>query len=161
MDNPHVIGMLVQCGATNVESCIGIAKTNEKHNALSVLLLILAAQTGNLDKSVLQKVCEKQDSISTIVIRDTETRKKIMTNDFQRNYFMYSMATPLEIARHSGHTSVRDKLLFVLGVFDTSGYVYWHGLQLQQLEIEWLRKIAWVKDFTLSRNGLKSLYLYK
>ena len=116
MDNPHVIGVLVQCGATNVESCTGIAKTNEKHNALIVLLLILAAQTGNLDKSVLQKVSEKQNSIPTVVFRDTETKKAIFMNDIQRNYLMYSMAPPLEIARRSGHTSMRDRLLFILGV---------------------------------------------
>ena len=140
-DNPHVIGVLVQYGAMIIESCIGVAKANERHDALTMLLLLLAAHTGNINKSVLRKVCEKQNSMF----------------DFQMDHYMCSMAAPLQIAHCSGHTDVRDKLLFVLGVYYTSGCVYWHGLQLQRLEIKWLRKITWVKDLILSKNRLKTL----
>ena len=43
------------------------------------------------------------------------------------------------------------------GVNWEEGYVYWNGLQLCDLEIAWLRKIAWVRNLGLARNGFSSL----
>ena len=37
------------------------------------------------------------------------------------------------------------------------GTVFWHDLQLNELEVAWLWKVQWVKELHLARNGFKFL----
>jgi len=64
---------------------------------------------------------------------------------------------PIEITRRTFVTTVHEALLLKTDVLVDEGTVSWHGLQLLQLEISWLKKIEWVKIFRLARNELSTL----
>ena len=149
MDKPFVIGKLLQTGTTNFEKCILLnmidkcikrARMREKPNAHCMLLLLFAALTGNV--TILQKLHG-----------EPAPNKEFRIYGISITY----ITVPLQIAQCSGHTDVRDWLLFMIGVDQENGYVMWQGLQLQQLEIAWLRKVSWVKNLRLCRNRLKAL----
>lgn len=152
-DNHLNVGKLVLKGAKELQSCLQYAKDEKKPRARAMLLLLVAAQTG--DKAIIQKLfgepapglLNKQDYNDNAF---GDVQKAVLSGNI-------STVLPIEIARRNGWRQVREELLLKTDVNQEEGYVYWHGLRLLQLEIVWLRKIAWVKKLRLARNGFKSL----
>ena len=153
MDNHVIVGKLVMKGATNVMECIRIAKEGKKSHARAMLLLIMAAQTGNV--AIVHKLFGEPAP-------DLENKQ-----DYEDDGFLdvlkavlsgnVSTIVPIEIAHRSNQARLREEILMKTDVNQEEGYVYWDELQLHQLEVTWLRKIAWVKQLRLARNGFKSL----
>ena len=152
-DNHLNVGKLVVKGAKELQSCLQYAKEEKKPHARAMLLLIIAAQTG--DKAIVQKLFgepapglqNKQD------YEDDEFR------DVQNAMLSGNISTvvPVEIAHRNGKNRVMEELLIKTDVNQEKGYVYWHGLHLLQLDIAWLKKIVWVKKLRLAKNGFTSL----
>ena len=152
-DNHINVGKLVVKGAKDLPACLEYAKDEKKPHARAMLLLIIAAQSG--DKAIVQKLFGEPAS-------GLQNKSEYEDDGFrqvQEAVLSGSISTivPIEIARCNGQSQVREELLLKTDVNQEEGYVYWHGLRLLQLHIAWLRKIAWVKKLRLARNGFKSL----
>ena len=151
-DNPVNIGKLVAKGSTNISECLRYSKDTRKPNARAMLLLIKAAQTG--DVAIVQKVFGERAP----GLKDPQEYEDDEFHEVQEAALCLDNLTrvPMEIARQKQHQDVREDLLFRTNVNKEEGYVYWHGLQLLKLDMSWLKKIAWVKKLRLGRNGLQS-----
>ena len=70
-----------------------------------------------------------------------------------------SAALTIEIARRHNQPAVCEELLLRTDVNEEDKLVCWHRLRLQVhvLEMNWLRRIPWVKKLGLARNGFQSL----
>ena len=152
-DNHVNVGKLVVKGAKELQSCLQYAKDKKKPHARAMLLLIIAAQTG--DKEIVRKVFAEPAP----GLQNKQDYEDDAFGDVQKAVLSgkISMIIPIEIAGRNGQSQVREELLLKTDVNQEEGYVYWHGLRLLQLDIAWLRKIAWVKKLRLARNGFKSL----
>ena len=139
-------------GATELQACLQYAKKEKKPHACAILLLIIGAKTG--DKAIIQNLFD--EPVPDLQSRQGyenefgDVRKAILSGNI-------STVVPIEIARRYGQIQVREELLLKTDVNQEEGYVNWHGLRLLQLDVAWLRKIAWVKKLRLSWNGFKSL----
>ena len=141
-DNAFNVGKLVVKGAKEIRECLKYAEIEKKHNAHALLLMIMAAQTGDIE--MIRKLCgEPAPGFEDVQVA-------MRSNDV-------STLVPIEIARRSGKSQVRQELLLMTDVNQEEGYVYWHGLRLLQLEMLWLSRISWVKTFRLARNGFTFL----
>ena len=140
-------------GAKELQSCLQYAKDKKKPHACAMLLMIMAAQTG--DKEIVQRLFGEP----VPGLQDREDYADDGFGDVMKAVLSGNISTvvPIEIARHNGQTQVREELLLRTNVNEEEAYVYWHGLQLCQLNIAWLRKIAWVRKLGLARNGFDSL----
>ena len=147
------IGKLVVKGAKNLQSCLQYAKDEKKPQARAMMLMIIAAQTG--DKAIVQKLFGEPAP----GLQNKQDYEDDGFGDVQRAVLSGNISTvvPIEIARCNGQNQVREALLLKTDVNQEEGYVYWHGLRLLSLDIAWLRKITWVKKLRLARNGFKSL----
>ena len=152
-DNHLNVGKLVVKGARELKECLQYAKDEKKPQARAMLLLIIAAQTG--DKAIVQKLFGEPAPGLT----NKQDYEDDGFGDVQKAVLSGNISTvvPIEIARRNGQNQVREELLLKTDVNQEEGYVYWHGLRLLQLDIAWLRKIAWVKKLRLARNGFKGL----
>ncbi|MCG8623206.1 MAG: hypothetical protein MJE68_14570, partial [Proteobacteria bacterium] len=152
-DNHLNVGKLVVKGAKELLSCLQYAKEEKKPQARAMLLLIIAAQTG--DKAIIQKLFSEPAP----GLQNKQDYEDDAFGDVQKSVLSGNISTivPIEIARRNGQSQVREELLLKTDVNQEEGYVYWHGLRLLSLDIAWLRKIAWVKKLRLARNGFKSL----
>ena len=152
-DNHINIGKLVVKGAKELKECLRYSKDEKKPHARAMLLLLMAAKTG--DKAIIQKLFGEPAPD----LRNKQDYEDDGFGDVQKAVLSGNIPTvvPIEIARRNGQSLVRQELLLKTDVNQEEGYVYWHGLRLLQLDIAWLRKIAWVKKLRLARNGLKSL----
>ena len=152
-DNHLNVGKLVVKGARNLQACLIYAKDEKKPHARAMLLLIIAAQTGN--KAIVQKLFgEPVPGLQNMAEYEDEGFRQVQEAVLSGNI---STLVPIEIARRNGQAQVREELLLKTDVNQEEGYVYWYGLRLLQLDVGWLRKIAWVKDLILARNGFKTL----
>ena len=153
-DNHFNIGKLVMKGAKNLDDCLEFARRQNKPHTCAMLMLIKAASSGN--KAIIQKLygdtVDEQDNSSKDLYYDgfSEMQKAVLSGKI-------STIFPIEIARRNGHPQVREELLLKTDVNQEEGYVYWHGLRLVQLEVSWLRRIEWVKQLRLAKNGFKKL----
>lgn len=152
-DNHVNIGKLVVKGAKELQSCLQYAKDEKKPCARAMLLLIIAAQTG--DKAIIQKLFAEPAP----GLQNKQDYEDDAFGDVQKAVLSGNISTvvPIKIAYRNGQSQVREELLLKTDVNQEDGYVYWPGLRLLQLDIAWLRKIAWVKKLGLARNGFKSL----
>ena len=152
-DNHLNVGKLVVKGAKDLPACLKYAKDEKKPHARAMLLLIIAAQSG--DKAIVQKLFhEPAPGLQNKSEYNDDGFHKVQEAVLSGSI---STSIPLEIAHEYGQCKVREELLLRTDVNQEEGYVYWHGLRLLQLDIAWLRKIAWVKKLTLARNGFRSL----
>ena len=152
-DNHLNVGKLVLHGATNIPECLRYATDEIKPNARAMLLLIKAAQRG--DVAIVQKMFgEPAPGLQNRQEYEDDGFRLVQEAALSGNI---STVMPIEIARRKRQHNVREELLFKTDVNEEEGYVYWHGLRLLQLDISWLRKITWVKKLRLARNGLKIL----
>ena len=152
-DNHINVGKLVVKGAKDLQLCLQYAKDERKPCTRAMLLLIIAAQTG--DKAIIQKLFDEPAP----GLQNKQDYEDDAFGDVQKAVLSGNISTvvPIEIARRNSQNQVREELLLRTDVNQEEGYVYWHGLHLLQLDIAWLRKIAWVKKLRLARNGFKSL----
>ena len=150
--NHSIIGKLVIKGAANIEEALRLATTEKKHQTCAMLLLVMAAM--NNDHSIVLKLFgepvpnQKGREISEEGLQEVQT--VVRTGKV-------STVIPMEIAQHKQSRAVREELLLRTDVNQLDGSVLWHGLQLKELEVAWLRKIQWVKRLHLARNGFKTL----
>ena len=152
-DNHINVAKMILKGATAIPECLKCAKEEHKHRARAMLLLIIAAQTG--DKAIIQKLfgepapsLHNQEEYEDHEFR--QVQEAVISNSI-------STVVPIEIARRNGNRQVRGDLLLRMDVNQKEGYVYWHGLRLTELDTAWLSEITWVKKFRLPRNDFKSL----
>ena len=152
-DNHFNIGKLMIKGAKELHECLKYAKEQKKPHARAMLLMIIAAQTGDI--AIIQKLFGEPAPN----LKDKEDYEDNSFPDVQKTVLSGNVSTvvPIEVARRNGQSQVREELLLKTDVNQEEGYVYWHGLRLLQLDIAWLRKIAWVKKLRLARNGFKTL----
>ena len=152
-DSHYHIGILVVKGAKDLQSCLQYAKDKEKPHARAMLLMIMAAQTG--DKAIVQKLFGER----VPGLQNKQNYEDDAFVDVQKaaQSGVIETAVPIEIACRHGKNQVIEVLLMKTGVNQKEGYVYWHGLRLVSLDITWLKKIAWVKELRLDRNGFTSL----
>lgn len=151
-DSDHFIGMLVEKGAKNLEECLTVATQERKPKARAIFLLIEAAKTGNVD--ILNRLYKEQGQAKGSDDLDDEGFKEAKEAVISGKV---STAVPIKMALSSGRTAVRELLLLNTNVSKEGCSVKWQGLQLLQLEMAWLKKIAWVRILILANNGFKSL----
>ncbi|MCG8624191.1 MAG: hypothetical protein MJE68_19630, partial [Proteobacteria bacterium] len=124
-DNHLNIGKLVVKGATELLSCLQYAKDENKPQAEAMLLLIIAAQTG--DKAIVQKLFAEPAPD----LQNKQDYEDDAFGDVQKAVLsgIISTIVPIEIARRNGQSHVREELLLKTDVNQEEGYVYWHGLR--------------------------------
>ena len=156
-DSDYFIGLLVEKGAKNFDECLKVAVTEKKPKARAVFLLIKAAKSGNA--AIISKLYKEQGPEPKNETWPAECMEDEGFCDVQQAVLTGNVSTvvPIKIARHSGQAYVRELLLMKTNVSKEGCYVRWHGLQLLQLEVAWLKKIPWVRILILSNNGLRSL----
>ena len=151
-DSDHVIGMLVEKGAKNIEECLKIAVLEKKPKARAIFLLMKAAKTGDVE--IITRLYREQGQMKARDHGEDEGFREVQEALLSGKI---STVVPIRMAHTCGKPFVRELLLMKTGVNKEGCYVRWHGLQLLQLELTWLRKIAWVRILILTNNGLKSL----
>ena len=153
-DNSVNIGKLVIKGAKDIQFCLEAATKEKKLKARAMLLLIIAASTG--DTTIIQhlygETVEDINHCKDWFLDDDfkEVQKIVQTGTV-------STVVAIEMARRCGNSHVREALILKTDVREKEGTVSWHGLRLLRLEDSWLEKITWVKSLRLHRNGLKVL----
>ena len=148
-DDHHSIGKLVIKGAKNISECLNLAQRDLKSHAYAMLLLIKAASTGEV--TLVQELFGYAKPDSDEMDRAFYDAQKAAQSG------RISTVVPIEIAQRHCNTQVREELLLKTDVNQEEGYVYWHGLRLLKLDINWLMRISWVKNLRLARNGFKFL----
>ena len=143
---------LVIKGARNIDEALVLAKQMKQHAARAMLLLVKAAMTDD-HNLVLKLFGEVGGAPPGVDCSDEEFAdvQKMVTSA------KVSTVVPIEIANRYNHPSMRAELLLRTDVNQKEGTVYWHGLRLVSLDLDWLRKIQWVKRLRLARNGFRSL----
>ena len=154
-DSDYFIGLLVEKGAKNLDKCLEVAITEKKSKARAIFLFIKAAKTGNA--AIIRKLYNEQDPDMTDERWPEDDDEGF--SDVQQAVLSGKVSTvvPIKIARRSGQAYVRELLLMKTNVSKEGCYVRWHGLQLLQLEVAWLKHIPWVRILILSNNGFTSL----
>ena len=152
-DHPQNVGKLVVKGAKDLEQSLKYAKDADKPKARAMLLLLLAAQTGDI--AIVQKVFREPAP----GLKDPQEYEDEGFHQVQEAVLGGEVCTPIpiEVARRHCQSGVREKLLLKTDVNREEGSVLWHGLRLMQVDMAWLRNITWVKKFRLARNALKTL----
>ena len=147
-----IIGKLVIKGARNIDEALELAKQMKQHAARAMLLLVKAAMTDD-HNLVLKLFGEVGGAPPGVDCSDEEFAdvQKMVTSA------KVSTVVPIEIANRYNHPSMRAELLLRTDVNQKEGTVYWHGLRLVSLDLDWLRKIQCVKRLRLARNGFRSL----
>ena len=154
-DSGYFIGLLVEKGAKNLDSCLEVAVAEKKPKARALFLLIMAARTGKA--GIIKKLYREIDSEMNDELFECESDEEF--SDVQEAMLSgeISTAVPIKIAHRSGQMHVKELLLMKTNVNKEGCCVRWHGLQLLQLEVAWLKKISWVRILILSNNGFRSL----
>ena len=143
--NSNNVGKLVLRGAPNIDEALEESKKLQKHVVTATLLIIKAALANDISL------------VNTLYGEEISSKyRDLLGPDFEQicNAAMSSLQTvvSIEIARRTSATTVREALLLKTDVQVDKGTVSWHGLQLLQLEVNWLKKIEWVKILRLARN---------
>ena len=148
--NSNSVGKLILCGSTNIEEALEESKKLQKHVVTATLLVIKAALVNDIS---LIKTLYGEESSSKY--------NDLLGPDFEQicNAAKLAVKTvvPIEIARRTSATTIREILLLKTDVRPDKGTVSWHGLQLLKLEIKWLKKIEWVKTLRLAQNEFSIL----
>jgi len=153
-DNHNSVGKLILRGASNIDTALEESRRLRKHMVTAALLIVKAALEN--DRVLVLKLYGEnvQGLGSTISLTEEDD-----LNELQQVVCNHTIKTvaPIEIARRSGASAVREELLLRTDVDKESGTVLWYGMRLTQLEISWLQKIYWVKKLRLARNDFSSL----
>ena len=150
LDSDINVAKVALARPANFKQCATLAETEEKHHAHVMLLLIMAALSG--EREILNHLL--LEPVHEIKEENTEQLPLIHCGLFSVNV---SINVPIEIAQQNNQVQVIDELLMKTNVYSEEGYVCWRGLQLRELNISLLSKIDWVKKLWLSRNKITSL----
>lgn len=148
MDSDINIGHLALSGPIDVSECIEFAEKEEKSHARAILMLIRAAETG--DMNILSQLHLK--TVDKENFGDTEA--KFLLIHSSQLLVNVSPTVPIEIAWRRGHSQVREEMIMKTNVYLEERKVHWSGMQLKNLEASWMSKISWVEWLKLDRNGL-------
>ena len=143
--NSNNVGKLILRGATNIDEALEESKKLQKHVVTATLLIIKAALVNDISL------------VNTLYGEENSSRyNDLLGPDFEHicNAARHSVQTvvSIEIARRTSATTVREALLMKTDIQVDKGTISWHGLQLLQLEVSWLKKIEWVRILRLARN---------
>ena len=143
IDSDINIGHLALSGPIDVSECIEFAEKEEKSHARAILMLIQAAETGDMNilSQLYLKTVDKEN------FGDTEAK-------FPLIHSSQLLVNNIEIARRRGHSQVREEMIMKTNVYLEERKVHWSGMQLKNLEASWMSKISWVEWLKLDRNGL-------
>ena len=147
---------LILRGAANIDEALAKSRDLKQHAVTAALLIIKAAMVNdrilvlklfgeNVQGETKIPLTEDDDLAELQAAVDTMATNNIRT------------VVPIEISRRNNASAVREELLLRTDVDKNSSVVLWFGLRLTQLEISWLRRIYWVKNLRLARNGFTSL----
>ena len=150
MDSDINIGHLALSGPMDVFECIKFAEKEGKSHARAFLMLIQAAQTGDMDllSQLRLKTVDKES------FGDTNGKSLIHSSQLLVNV---SPTVPIEIAHRKGHSQVREEIIMKTNVYPEEKLVHWSGMQLKELDISWMNRISWVEQLKFDRNGLTVL----
>ena len=151
MDSDINIGHLALSGPINIHDCIKFAEKEEKSHARALLLLILAAQTS--DMNVLSQLHLK--TVDKENFGDAKSKSPLIHSS--QLLVNVSPTVPIEIAHRRGHSQVREEMIMKTYVYPEEKRVHWSGMQLKELEVSWMSRISWVERLKLDRNGLTVL----
>ena len=150
MDSDVNIGYLALCDQVDVPDYIKFAEDKRKPHAKAMLLLIMAAQAGDMDM-----LCK---------LRLKTVDKETFGNDSKFPLIHSSLllvnitpTVPIEIARKNGHFQVRNEIVMKTNVYADEKEVNWSGMQLKELDASWANRISWVERLKLCRNRLTVL----
>ena len=148
--NSSNVGKLILRGATNIDEALEESKRLQKHVVTATLLIIKASLVNDIS---LVKALYGEEASSQY--------DELLGPDVDQIYSaarsVVRTVVPIELARRTSATAVREMLLLKTDIQTDKGTVSWHGLQLLQLEISWLKKIEWVKNLRLARNEFSVL----
>ena len=150
MDSDVNIGYLALSGPVDIPECITFAENKGKPRARALLLLIMAAQTGDMD--MLSKLRLK--TVDKESFGDDSKFPLIHSSLLLVNI---TPTVPIEIARKNGHFHVRDEIVMKTNLYSEEKLVHWSGMQLKELDVSWISRISWVERLKLDRNGLTVL----
>ena len=150
-DSDVNIGKIALAGPANIKQCIMLAERDRKHRAHVMLLMIMAALSG--DKDILNRL-----SLEPVQNEFEENNTELLSLVHCRLFSVnVSSKVPIEIAQQSNQIQITNELLMKTNVYPDEEYVCWRGLQLRELDISLLKKIHWVKKLGLSRNRITTL----
>ena len=153
-NNHKCIGKLIKMGARNIDDCIQLAKEEEVHYPIIMLLLMKAALTGdesflklliNPHADILHELPAHSDSLEHSLLRELTD---IWT--FEKCYRILSMTDALEVAQQCGQYSVHRKLMILI-------HPGWSNLNLTYIDARVLEMCNWLTNLDLSANKLSSL----
>ncbi len=152
-DNHSCIGKLLLKGAQNLLECLKVAETQNKPQALAVLLLTQAAISGN--SSIVKRLFRESESKAE---KAESVYEKVFANA-QHALLSGAVSTivPIEIAQRNGHVQVHRELLLRTHMDSDKQSIQWNGLKLDRLDYFLLWRMVWVKTLELARNTLKKL----
>lgn len=151
MDSDTNIGYLALRGPINIHECIEFAEKEEKPHAKALLMLILAAQTGDMD--VLNQLRLK--TVNKESFGNAKSKFSLVhSSTLQVNV---SPTVPIEIAHRKGHSQVIGGIITKTNVYPEEKKVQWSETQLQELNVSWMNGISWVEHLKLDGNRLTVL----
>lgn len=151
MDSDMNVGHLASSGPIDIHDCIKFAEKEGKSHARTLLLLILAAQTG--DMNVLSQL--RLETVDKEHFGDAESKSPLVHSS--QLLVNVSPTVPIEIAHRKGHSQVREEMIMKTNVYPEEKRVHWSGMQLKELEFSWMSRISWVERLKLDRNELMAL----
>ena len=186
-DHHQNVGKLIVKGSTNISEALKLSVREKKVHASAMLMLVYAAMDGNcnlvrqlfdeirIEDQPCQECSKSSGGTYALLLRmlnqsmtDQDCRECLQS--VRRVLKTSDMPTtiPIEIARRNiaGNTSVqrarrcghvREELLMKTDVNKEEKYVHWQGLGLRTIELNWLKRVDWVKTLLIGRNQLKSL----
>ena len=150
MDSDVNIGYLALSGPLDIHECISIAEKEGKPHARALLMLIMAAQTG--DKDMLSQL--HLETVDKEYLGDDSKFPLIHSSLLFVNI---NPTAPIEIAHRNGHSQIRHVMVMKTNVYPKEKAVYWSGMQLQKLDISLISRVSWVEQLKLDRNGFTVL----
>ena len=157
-DNHECIGKLIKMGATNlinIDECIQLAKGKGQINAMTMLILLKAALTG--DKTMLHifgDVTLNQEFVALGLTSEIGLKMNQAVESGE-----VSTIYPLKIAQQNGHHLVVHRLLLLTQINKSNGLINWSNLHLVGVLDNYLikRMCNWVRVLDLSSNKLRSI----
>ena len=150
MDSDVNIGYVALNVPVDIPECIKFAEREGKPHARTLLMLIKAAQAGDMD--VLSQL-----RLKTVDKESFGNDNKFPLIHSSLLLVNITPTVPIEIARKNGHFHVRDEIVMKTNVYAEEKDVHWSGMQLKELDVSWIKRISWVERLKLDRNGLTVL----
>lgn len=150
--------LIIRAGANNFEQCIKeCARRNRLNHILAYLRLCQAAYED--DQAAVDILLEwDEDKISshpryTSLVDFNEILRPLIDNG------TLTISEPLHVALKANHLATAGKILYRVLKHPSQGMIDWHGLELQELDKEWLKVENYpnLQLLCLSVNSLKQV----